>query len=46
MVGRETNIDPSNVNGHMGKHREKGLCVYCVIFDRNDREMNGQSFLI
>ena len=45
MVGRETNIDHSNVNGHMGKHREEGLCV-SVIFDRNDREMNGQSFLI
>lgn len=48
MVGRETNIDHRKVNRHMGE--EKGprggiVCVF-VIFDRYDREMNGQSILI
>lgn len=44
MAGRETNIDQTDI-WESYRDREKGLCVF-VIFDRYDREMNGQSILI
>lgn len=48
MLGRATNIDHRNINRHMGEQeglRGQIVCVF-VIFDRYDREMNGQSILI